>query len=72
MYIVKEINTALVTSKCNSQQFYVNDIMFKNALYTQVLTLIALLLIKMTSSNFQEMFIKTISFLLSNLPESTG
>ena len=36
-----------------------------NALYTQVLTLISLLLIKVTSSNFQEMFIKANSFLLT-------
>ena len=36
--------------------------MFKNALQTQVLMLIALLLIKIGSLNFQEMFIKASSF----------
>ena len=41
--------------------------MFKNALHTQVLMLIALLLIKISSSNFQEMFIKASSFIWSHI-----
>ena len=41
--------------------------MFKNALQTQVLMLIALLLIKISSSNFQEMFIKASSFIWSHI-----
>ena len=39
--------------------------MFKNALHTQVLTLISLLLIKTISSIFQKMFIKDSSFMFS-------
>ena len=41
--------------------------MFKNALQTQVLMLITLLLIKISSSNFQEMFIKASSFIWSHI-----
>ena len=36
--------------------------MYKNALYTQVLMLLLLLFFKITSSNFQKMFIKASSF----------
>ena len=62
MHIVKEyINTTLLTSKRNYRRI---NVMFKNGLHMQVLTLISLLLIKITSSNFQEMFIKASSFLL--------
>ena len=43
----------------------VNDVMFKNGLYTQVLTTISLSLIKISSSNFQEMLMKASSFRLS-------
>ena len=43
---------------------YVSDVMFQNTLCTQVLKLKSLLLIKINSSNFQEMFIKASSFLL--------
>ena len=47
MHIAKEyINITLLTSKRNYQ---LNDVMIKNALHTQVLMLIALLLIKIIS-----------------------
>ena len=45
----------------------INDIMFKNALHKQVLTLMSLLLIKISPSNFQVMLIKTSSFLFRYL-----
>ena len=49
----------ILTKHCWRQNVIidVNDIMFKNALRTHDLTLIALLL-KITPQNFQEMFIK--------------
>ena len=43
----------------------VSDVLFKNALHTQVLMPTDLLLIKIISSDFQEMFIKASSFLVS-------
>ena len=45
-------------------QNVINDVMFKNALYTQVLMLISLLLMKLSPSNVQEMLIKASSFIL--------
>ena len=41
--------------------------MFKNALHTQVLMLIVLLIIKISSSNFQELFSKASSFIWSHI-----
>ena len=42
--------------------------MFKNALHTQVLTLIALLFIKTISWNIQEMFVNLVQILLTFIP----
>ena len=56
----------ILTQRCWRQNVIIdiNGVMFKNALHTYVLTLITLLLIRITS-NFQEMFIKASSLLLS-------
>ena len=62
MHIVnKYINTMSLTSKV---LIHINDVMFKNALHTQVPTLISLLLIKIAPSKFQELLIKASSFIL--------
>ena len=49
---------------CQNVIIDVNDVMFENALHTQVLTLISLLSIKISPSNFQELLIEVSSFLL--------
>ena len=67
--IVNEyINTTSLTSK-RRLIIDVSDVMFKNALYRQVLMLISLLLMKTSPSNFQHMLIKVnfFSFCLTTL-----
>ena len=61
MHIVNEY-----INSCWRQNVFIdfNDVMFKQALYTQVQTLMSLLLIKMSPSNIQKILIKASSFLL--------